>query len=168
MILYHGTNSSFDAFTEEYFGRVLDGSQSRLMGIWTSLTPVFPMSFAQEVLVLRIDTQRVLQIPAEVFRHLSADLADNFDNAGGVDYVHPSVKWRSSGYDLVAAIEPNGTIGDLIILNMEKTAIIERVPSFDVDRLVELEIEHWNDRLMSQRSRFVESLSETTQYKMAM
>ncbi|TLX17128.1 hypothetical protein [Rhizobium sp. MHM7A] len=118
--------------------------------------------------MLKIDTHRVLQIPADVFRHLSADLSGNLDSEYDGLYVHPSVKWRASGYDLVAAIEPNGSIGDVIVLNPEKTTILERVPSLDVDRLLELEIDHWDDRLMSQRSRFVESLSETVQYKMAM
>lgn len=126
------------------------------------------MSFAQDVLVLKIDTQRVLQIPSSVFRHLSADLSGNLDSEDDAPYVHPSVKWQASGYDLVAATEPNGSIGDLIILKREKTLILERVPSVDVDRLLELEIDHWDDILMSQRSRFVESLSETAQFKMAM
>lgn len=167
MILYHGTNSSFDAFNEEYFGKVTEGSQSRLLGIWASLTPVFPMSCAQDVLALKIDSERVLQIQADIFKNLSADVFNRFDDPNPTAFTHPSLKWRTS-YDLVAAIEPNGTIGDFIILNMDKTTIIERVSSFDVDRLLELEIEHWDDSLMSQRSRFVESLSETSQYKMAM
>jgi hypothetical protein len=168
MILYHGTNSSFEAFTEEYFGSVADDAQSSLMGIWTSLTPVFPMSFAQEVLVLKIDTQRILQIPSHVFKHLSADFCGNLDSKDGAPYIHPSVKWRASGYDLVAAIEPNGSIGDLIILNRDKTVILERVASSDIDRLLELESDHWDDRLMSQRSRFVEALADTVRYRMAM
>lgn len=166
MILYHGTNSSSDVFTDEYFGKVTEGSQSRLLGIWSSLTPVFPMSCAQDVLVLKVNSERVLQIPADIFKHLCAEVHNRFDDPHPEDYVHPSVKWRVS-YDLVAAIEKNGTIGDFIILNKDKTEILERVSSFDVDRLVELETEHWNDQLMSQRSRFVESLSETAQYKIA-
>jgi hypothetical protein len=168
MILYHGTNSHFEEFTEEYFGRIPEGNQSSLLGIWTSLTPVFPMSFAEDVLVLKTDTQRLLHIPSDVFKYLSTGLSSALDQCSDESYIHPSMKWRSSGYDLVAAIEPNGSIGDIIVLNPEKVTILERVSSQDVDRLIELELSHWDDNIMSQRSGFVECLSDTVQYKMAM
>jgi hypothetical protein len=166
MILYHGTSSNFIAFNEDYFGRVSQGPQNRLMGIWTSLTPTFPMTIADEVLVLHVDSVRMLHISSDVFRNLSSDAFGSNDRDD--EYVHPSAHWRASGYDLVAATEPNGSIGDIIVLNPHKTTVLERVSSNDVERLIELEIEHWDDLLMSQRSGYVDALSATVGFKLAM
>lgn len=167
MILYHGTNTILDVLNDDYFGLASEGPQNQLIGIWTSLTPAFPMKIADKVLVLRVDSARVLHIPSDVFKHLSSDLFSSVYNEDD-SYVHPSAKWRASGYDVVAATGPSGSIGDIIVLNPAKTTVLEHVPSHDVDRLIELELEHWDDCIMSHRSPFVEALHETAQYKMAM
>lgn len=151
MILYHGTNRQFTSFDENFFGKS-ENHENGAIGVWASLTPVSPMKYGREVLVLKIEKPCIKEIRNKALLELADD--DN-DHQTYRDF---AFYWISAGFNVLAITEWDDTIGNVVVLDPAAITILERVPREDVARLRELEIMHRDDELFSKMSEYVSCL----------
>jgi hypothetical protein len=159
MILYHGTNSSSTSFRETHFGKS-DRHANGALGIWASLTPVIPMNYGGDVLVLKSLAVRVKEIPNARMLQIDDDLIDLSPDEIHVHYQNIRQRLIKDDIDVVAIMEHDDTLGNFIILSPANVEILDRVPASDIERLSALEMEHWDEDLMSRKSDFVSSLNK--------
>jgi hypothetical protein len=157
MILYHGTDQKFEAFDEAYFASRPTGHANGALGVWASLTPCLPMGFGADVLVLKLKSACLLELDYMVVRQMSDD--DAYAEDITTFYRDSAQEWKGAGYDVAVVKEMDETLGNFIILDPENIEIIERVSSSDIDRLRELEDEHWNEPFMQRASKFVRTVA---------
>lgn len=163
MFLYHGTNNQFDCFDEAFFGSA-GHHENSVLGVWTSLTPALPMQFGTDVLALNIHSASMGEVSNESLLAFCDALEDYTDEQAREAYIGQRNRWRRMGYDVIAIMEVDGTIGNLIVLDTDNIEIVHRVPVSDVERLRELEEENWCDDLMARKSDFVETLSRQRKF----
>jgi hypothetical protein len=167
MILYHGTDQKFEAFDNAFLASRPTGHANGYLGVWASLTPYLPMGFGGDVLVLNLKSDRLLELDYMIVRKMSDD--QFYVEDVRAFYRGQAEEWMNQGYDFVVVKEMDETFGNFIILNPSIIEIIERVPSTNIDRLRDLEAEHWNRPLMQRASKFVQTVAEeypATQFAM--
>lgn len=152
MILYHGTDSQFSEFDERHFGQETRNHSNGGLGVWTSLTPVLPSHFGSDILVLKIEPAKVLEIANTTLRKIDLEV----DDLGG--YRNLAQLYLNSDFNVLAATEFDGTLANFVILDPRVISILERVPSTNIDRLRELETLYRDDDLFSRMSAFVKCL----------
>lgn len=128
MILFHGTDRDFDAFSSEYLHSASDRHQNGRLGVWVTTDPDLAGRFGKYVLAVETPGDRTFKIDMVKLREMGHD--SDRDIYGEMRSI-----LRQRQFDILAVMEFDGSSPTRAILDPEGCRIVGRVLAADNEAL---------------------------------
>ena len=126
MILFHGTNREFDAFSSEFLHTNPDRHENGRLGVWVTTDPELAVRFGRILLAVETPGDRVFDLEVRALLNMGKNAPEDQDVFG--DFRRNLI---NRSFDVLAIREADGSAPTRVILDPERCRIVGRALAND-------------------------------------